>query len=173
MKEKKIYYTYGFNKFVQLAEDVVSEDKIDPEIEKAVIEFFPFVRAPQESFFYVPNWAKIFLYQFYALSNIKNAIKYLNGANDREMNLVDLYPKKVPFMLIDDIDLISFTTPEFNIFLKNQENAITVKIEVADTENESFCIKLSVGISILNLKRLILYLNDNKPFFLEKSLTND
>jgi hypothetical protein len=40
-------------------------------------------------------------------------VKYINGASDREMNFVDLYPKKVPFMLIDDIDVVAFTTPEY------------------------------------------------------------
>ena len=52
------------------------------------------------------------------------------------MNLVDLYPNKVPFMIIDDIDLIAFSTPEYNYFIKNQENAINVKIEITDSWNQ-------------------------------------
>ena len=40
----------------------MSEDKIDSEIEKVVDEFFPFVRAKEDSYFHVPNWAKMFLY---------------------------------------------------------------------------------------------------------------
>lgn len=41
---------------------VISEDKIDPEVEKVVNEIFPFVREAEDSFFNVPKWAKVFLY---------------------------------------------------------------------------------------------------------------
>jgi predicted nucleotidyltransferase len=77
-------------------------------------------------------------------------------------------------MLIDDIDLIAFSTPEFDIFIKNQEDPISLKIQMADGQNdENYTVNLSMDTSIFNLKRLILFLNGNKPFFLEKSLTND
>ena len=52
------------------------------------------------------------------------------------MNFVDLYPKKVPFMLIDDIDVVAFSTPEYDNFVKNQENSKNVIIEVADGEEQ-------------------------------------
>ena len=87
---------------------------------------------------------------------------------------MDIYPKKVPFMLMDDIDLIAFSTPEFNNFIQNQQNTICLKIKIEDIEpNENYSVNISYETSIFNLKRMILFLNGNKPFFLEKSLNND
>ena len=93
LTDKIIYYSFLQQKpSTQQEEEVISKDDIESETLYAVSEFFPFARASSESFFHVPNWAKILLFEYFQLKNVKDAIKYLNCGRDREFNEYDLYP---------------------------------------------------------------------------------
>ena len=86
----------------------LSKDEIDPKVLSAVHQYFPFTRSAGDSFFHCPNWAKILLYKYYTLKNVKDIIKHFNRGSDQEFNDYDLFPRKVPFMLVDDIDLMPY-----------------------------------------------------------------
>ena len=90
------------------------KEQLPSQIYKAVHDFFPFTRASLDSFYYIPDWIKMFLYESFTLKEVKNAIRYNNSGFEREE---DLYKQKVPFVLNDDIYLMPFTEEEYHNFM--------------------------------------------------------
>ena len=56
------------------------------------------------------------LYKYYTLNNVKEIIKHFNKGNDQAFNKEDLFYDKVPFMLVDDIDLFKCDYHQFISF---------------------------------------------------------
>jgi hypothetical protein len=82
LKDKRIFYTYWQPKQKLAGEITLSKDEIDPKVLLAVHEYFPFSRSAEDSFFHCPNWAKMLLYRYFTLNNVKDIIKHFNRGSD-------------------------------------------------------------------------------------------
>ena len=119
------------------------------------------------------------LYKYYTLKNVKDIIKHFNRGSDQEFNDYDLFPQKVPFMLVDDIDLVQYQREE--VPKPTEEEAIVLEILALDytdlidplnSYSRTFECSVDPSMLIRDFKRLVLHLLENRPFFLEFNCKN-
>ena len=174
-------------------EETISQDQMNDEDLEAVHRFFPFTQAEESESFKVPNWAKQLLFEKYTLSNVKMIIKHFNVGGDQREEAAQPHVSRVSNLIIDDIDLTAVTVHQYNDMKAHwsqtgtNTEALTVLVPdyfdlvpLAPTDvqpdrstSKQFTVEVDPSMTIGLLKRIILLILDNRPFFLEVDLSNN
>jgi hypothetical protein len=92
LNDRTIYYQY-IDQIKDRSESesiskqvVISADVISAEEESQVHKFFPFTKTDSSPHFFVPNWIKSLLYQFYTIKDTKKVIKYFNNGGNIDLD---------------------------------------------------------------------------------------
>ena len=151
---------------------------MDPNEENMVNKFFPFASSQSETF-RVPNWAKQLLFQNYTLIKVKEIIKYYNAQGDFGRKPYLPYNNRVNHLLLDDIDLQSYSVFQIKDLLcswvSDKYDIVELNLEIHGGEDGSIVtrqIQACLEMEIHTLKRMVLANTGNKPFFLEFDMSN-